>query len=509
MMNNKYQDSNLVVKNAIYLFLRLLFVLILAFYSTRITLQVLGDEKFGIYNIVGGTIAVFAIISMPIVNSLQRFFNVEFARGIINKNIIFNTSFKLIIIIVFFIAILYETIGLYFINFVIKYPVEEKLTVNIIFQILVVANLFQFLAVPYIALLYSKENMGIPATSEIIASIFRLLFLFVIPLIPVNVLIPYACILLFVYFIQFVFYCVYCYNKYDECNITKETDNGLQKNMLTFSIWNFIESIAGISITYISNIFINVFGGIIYNTAYGISKQLSSAVLQFSTNILKAADPQITSATATDNISYRNLLVMTTMKISFLGIAFICIAFQFDGLFMLDIWLDKVPEYAFKFCELSLIGSVFSSIILPFRTLILATGKIKRYFLCYGILSGTAMFAMFISLKIGMPVLTIMYIIVAYGFATFVLAIVNVVKLTNLRLLTILRDIGRTIIALVICVFVYYSLHQFLNNNIVSLFVNLTFSFISLAIVSYFIVLDEPEKNKIKDLIIEFKNSIK
>lgn len=504
-MSNKYQNPNLVIKNVIYLFVRLLFVLIMAFYTTRLTLQVLGDEKFGIYNIVGGIITVFAIISMPIVNSLQRFFNVEFSRGIIDQNVVFNTSFKLILMMMALIAVLYETIGLYFINEIIQYPVNEKATVNIIFQILVLANLFQFLTIPYVALLFSKENMGIPATCEIIASIMKLALLFVILFIPIDVLIPYSCILFLVYFLQFVFYCVYCYIKYDESHLHNNIDVSLQKSMLSFSGWNFIESVAGISITYISNIFINVFGGILYNTAYGISKQLSSAVLQFSTSVLKAADPQITSSTATDNTSYRNRLVMTTMKISFLGIAFICIAFQIDGMLMLDIWLDKVPDYVFEFCELSLVGAVFSSIILPFRTLILATGQIKKFFLWYGILSLLAMLIMFSTLKSGMPVITAMYIIVIYGFATFLLAIFTAVRLTNMHLSMIFRELGRALIALVLCAFVYIVCHSLLNNDLLGLFISILLSFTSLIISSYMLAFDESEKNKVKNIIRKIK----
>ena len=186
-MSYKYQNSNLVIKNGAFLFLRLLLVLFLGFFTTRLTLQVLGDEKFGIYNIVGGIIAIFAIISMPVRDSLQRFFNVEFTKEDIKPSVVFFTSVKIVKWMILIITILYESIGLYLINYVIKYPAEEQLAVNIIFQISVVSNIFGFAALPYLSLLFAKENMGVPAICEIVGAVLKILLLYLIPYIPVDI----------------------------------------------------------------------------------------------------------------------------------------------------------------------------------------------------------------------------------------------------------------------------------------------------------------------------------
>lgn len=315
-MSNKFQNPNLVVKNGVFLFLRFLLVLFLGFFTTRLTLQVLGDEKFGIYNIVGGIIAIFAIISMPVRDSLQRFFNVEFSQENRAPGTVFYTSVRIVRVMIIVITFLYETVGLYLINDVIKYPATETLAVNIIFQISVIANLFGFIALPYISLLYSRENMSIPAVCEIVGAIIRICLLYLIPFVPVNVLIPYSCIFLITNIGLYLFYLVYCRSNYSDCFANNGVDKELQKNMLGFSGWSFVEAVAGIAQTYVSNVFINVFGGVLYNTAYGISKQLQNAVVSFSSNVLKASDPQITSSTATNNSVYRDQLVITTSKIS-------------------------------------------------------------------------------------------------------------------------------------------------------------------------------------------------
>lgn len=507
-MRNSYQNPTLVVKNGIFLFLRQLLVLFLAFFTTRLTLHILGDEKYGIYNIVGGVIAVFAIISMPIRDSLQRFLNVEFVKGIINPNKVFCTSVRLVWFMIIMITLLYETVGLYLINFIIQYPEEENFTVNVIFQITVLSNILGFANLPYLSLLYAKENMRVLAVCEIILSIFRLVLLYIIPYINVNLLIPYACIFLLTNILQYAFYRLYCERHYNECIINGNFDVPLRKNMLKFSGWSFVEAVAGIALTYIPNLFINVFGGVLYNTAFGISKQLQNAVINCVSNVLKASDPQITSSTTIANDHYRNQLVMTTLKISFLGVAFVFISFCFDGFFMLDIWLDKVPNYALEFCGIMLLSIVFSSISLPLRTVILATGRIKGYFLTYGIVSGVSIIIMYALLKMGAPIITAMYLILFSSCVMFMVAILIVVHVSSIRLSLIIKSIARSILSLLIAALTYYIVHHFISDEVARLVFSILLSFCVLALTSYYIAFNSSEKEKINQIIYKLKSLI-
>ena len=500
-MSNKYQNSNLVIKNGIYLFLRLLFVLFLGFFTTRITLQVLGDEKFGIYNIVGGIIAVFAIVSMPIRDSLQRFFNVEFTNERIKPGIVFFTSERIVRWMILIIAILYETVGLFLINFVIKYPSEEHLVVNIIFQITVLSNIYGFASLPYLSLLFAKENMGVPAICEIVGAVLKIILIYLIPYIPVDVLIPYASIFLLIHWATYVFYRWYSKHKYVEGFLIKEENLDLRKSMLSFSGWSFIEAVAGIGLTYVSNIFINVFGGVLYNTAYGISKQLQNSVVSFSSNVMKAADPQITSSTTSANDHYRNQLVLTSSKISFLVVSFIYIVFHFDGAFLLDLWLDKVPNYSLAFCDLAILATVFTSISLPYRTLIMATGRVKNYFLSYGAISLVAMVIMFIGLKLGAPIISAMYIIMLSSVLMWIVAVFFSLKYTTLSFRSVFNDFFRQLFVVVCSAITYYFVSTLFNIGFVRLLVSILTSFIVLSSLSYIIALNEAENNKIKQLI--------
>lgn len=501
VMARKFQNPNLVVKNGAYLLFRMLLVLFLGFFITRLTLQVLGDEKYGIYNIVGGIIAVFAIISMPVRDSLQRFFNVELANEKYTPAVVFRTSSRIVSIMIIIITILYETVGLFLINHVINYPEQEQIAVNVIFQISAVANIFGFAQLPYLALLFSRENMSIPAICEIVSAIIKILLLYLIVYIPTNILIPYASIFLVINFSLFAFYRSFCRRKYSEYFDDKTINEVLQKDMLSFSGWSFVEAVAGIALTYVSNILINVFGGVLYNTAYGVSKQLQHAVISFSSNVLKAADPQISSSTATENDGYRNQLVMTTSKISFLGVAFVYIVFHFDGPYLLDLWLDKVPKYALEFCDLAILATVFTSISLPYRTLIMATGRIKGYFLTYGLVSAVAMIIMYVVMKTGGAIISAMYIILLSCIVMWVVAIIYTLKLTSIKLITIIRDFSLQVIAISISCFAYLIIKRFINSSFIGIFISILISFLVLCITTYFFVLNNSEKTKFQSLI--------
>jgi len=500
-MPNQFQNPNLVIKNGAFLLFRMLFVLFLGFFATRLTLQILGDEKFGIYNIVGGIIAVFAIISLPVRDSLQRFFNVELAKEEHDPTVVFNTSKKIVFLMVLVITLLYETVGLYLINNVIQYPEEEHFAVNVIFQLSVLTNIIGFAQLPYLSLLFSRENMSIPAFCEIGGAIVKIVFIYLIVYIPVDVLIPYASIFLIINSTIYCFYSKYCRKVYHECYKNKESDKGLRKEMLSFSGWSFVEAVAGISLTYISDLFINVFGGVLYNTAYGISKQLQNAIVSFTTNVVKASEPQITSGTTTGNYNYRDQLLMTTMKLSFLFTAYVYVFFYFDGEWLLKLWLGRIPLYVVKFCELMLFSIVFTSIASPFRTLILATGKIKGYFICYGIISLVSMLCMLILLKMGFPVITVMYLIMASYTLMFVAAIFFANRVASISFLLIMKNLLLSIITIVLAGIVYYATRLFFSGGLSSVLICACVSFVTLLILTYFVALNTTEKKKLKNVL--------
>lgn len=507
-MANKYQNPDRVIKNGAFLLFRMLFVLFLGFFATRLTLQTLGDEKFGIYNIVGGIVALFAIISIPVRDSLQRFFNVELAKDVLKPSVVFHTSIRIVWLMIGIITVLYETLGLYLVNNVINYPEQEHLAVNIVFQFAVLTNIFGFAQLPYIALLFSRENMGVPALCEIISAVIRIILLYLIVYVPVNILIPYSSIFLLINLWLYFFYKSYCRRRYQDYFQESSGDKSLRKEMLSFSGWSFVEAIAGVSLAYISDVFINIFGGVLYNAAYGISKQLQSAVISFTSNVVKAAEPQITSGDATQNYHYRDQLLMTTVKVSFLFIAFFYVFFRFDGEWLLTLWLGRIPQYVVEFCDLMLLSIVCSSIASPFRTLIMATGKVKWYFLTYGVVSLCATLAMFFTLKFGAPVITVMYIIFLCYAVMLIVAIGNAYKYAHISIKETLFNLFTSVLSILVAGLIYFSVRRLLPSGVIGIMLSLCISFISLLVCSYLIAFNHVERSKVKKAFIFIRNRV-
>lgn len=496
-MREDIKNPKLIIKNGAFLFLRLLLVMAMAFYTTRLTLQLLGEEDYGINNIIGGVISMFAIISMPITGALQRFFNVEFTKQEIPSRVVFNTSLRIIFWLSIGMTILYETIGLYLVNFVLHYPSERTFAVNVIFQFTIFTAVCNFFSLTYSSLLIAKENMGIPATVEILMAVLKLVFLFIIPYASIDVLIAYSAAILLVGVFQIVFYMVYCGKKYEESRLTRIRDKGLQKDILQFSGWSTVNAVAGISLTYLSNIFINIFGGLLFNTAYGISQQLSNAVVSFSTNVLKAVDPQITSNTVAEQNSYRDHIVLSTIKLCYLGVGFVYVLFLFYGDYLLGLWLKDVPDHVYDFCRVSLFNILITSIVLPLRTIILATGEIKHFYLNYLYMAIVANILMFALLKMGFPIITVMYLILAAGIGYFINAMIIVDRMTSLKVKHVLTVVARATVALVGCGLVAYGMSKMPVTGFIRFTSGALLSFMITGFVAYLVALDTTEKSYI------------
>ena len=503
-MDNGQRNPKLILKNSTYLFLRLGVSLFIAFYTTRLTLQVLGDVDYGINSIVGGIIAMFAVISLPIVNSLQRFFNVEFSKKDIDPNIVFNTALRIILLLTVVMLLLYETIGLFFILNVIDYPVDRKSAVIAIFHIGALSSAISFLIIPFTALLFSKENMGVPATIGIIDSVLKFLLLIAIPYVPLDSLVLFSIIQLFLFIGELIFYWSYCKHLYPYIFFVKKYDLVLGKKMLSFSGWNIIESAATISITYISNIFVNVFGGVLYNTAYGLAKQLNSALMAFTMNVLKAVEPQITTATVAQDDKYRNQLLLTTIKTTMIGMGFIFLVFNFYGSFLLELWLKHVPDYSLWFCELFLLSSIFTSVFLPLLSLILAIGNVRNFFIAYGTVSLVLLFLMFLLLRNGLPVEWIMIMQCVNALAILLLSISTVSKESSLKTKTIIFVFFRCLMVLIITAMPFELIIHFGKFEIfLSLLLSCLTSIPVLLFSMYVILLNKIEKEAIHNYILE------
>lgn len=504
-MENNIKNPKLILKNGIYLLTRYILVMFIAFYTTRLALHVLGEVDYGINNIVGGLISMFAIVSMPITGTLQRFFNVEFAKNEIEGDVVFNTSVRIILILILVMLVLYESVGLYLVNDVLNYPDERKIAVNVIFQLTAVMTLFSFANIPFTALLYAKERMGVPAAAEFGFSLYKLGYLLILPFIDADSLILYSFFLMLGICTQFLFYFIYCKHHFQEAVFHRRYHKGLGNDILKFSGWNSIEAFAGLSITYLSNIIINIFGGVLYNTAYGLAQSLNSAVLSFTTSIVKAVEPQITSSTVLNDDLYRNQLLLSTVKFSLIGVGFIFIFFIFDGYNFLRLWLGKVPEHTYSFCLIMLGAALFSSMILPIRSAILATGRIQKYFSFYGVISIGSIAFMYLLLHFGVKIEYAVLMIALCQFLAFNLAVMTFCHISSFSYNLVLKTIILALYSLFITFLSYGVIRHNLSDGFLWSLVAIISSAIVLLISVYAFSCTVEEKRAIKLIISKIK----
>ena len=380
-MSSSVENNKRIAKNTAMLYIRMLLIMAVTLYTSRVVLEVLGVEDFGIYNVVGTVVVAFSFISGPLGTATQRFLNYELGKNdIFRLNKVFSLSiiiYALLAVILFFVV---EVIGLWFIASEMQYPIERLAAVRLVFHFSVFTFIVNLFRTCFESLIIAHEKMSFFAYLSIVDVILILLNAMSLVYFTVDKLELFA-INQFVISLL-ILYCAIFYvkNKMIHVHILRIWDSRLFKELLGFSGWSLFGSVASMSANQGLNILLNTFYGVTINAAMGIANQVSSAVNQFVLNFQTAFRPQIVKSYASGDIDYLRNLIFRTGKFSFfLLFAIVCpLIFNMD--FVLHLWLgDSVPQYASEFCSLMLIYSLLETLSAPLWMTVQATGKIRMY----------------------------------------------------------------------------------------------------------------------------------
>lgn len=384
-MSIQVGTSKRIAQNTLLLYTRMLFLMVISLYTSRVVLRTLGIEDFGIYNVVGGVVGMFAIISGSLSASVTRFLNYEMGKGVTSKlNHIFCSSVTIQLILSMIILIVAETIGLWFLNNKMIIPVERLVAANWVYQLSILTFVINLISVPYNALIIAHERMSVFAYIGIFEGISKLLIAFVISISPIDHLISYSVLMCCVAIAVRSVYGKYCSSHFEECKFKLAFDDKQLKEMFSFAGWNFIGAIAGVLRDQGGNIILNVFCGPVINAARGISLQVNNAVTGFVTNFTMALNPQITQSYSAGNREYMQVLIYQGAKLAYYVIFLLSLPIIINTPFILREWLVNYPDYTVSFVRLTLILSMWESIASPMSTGLLATGEIKWYQICVG-----------------------------------------------------------------------------------------------------------------------------
>lgn len=405
-VSSQSENTKRIAKNTLMLYVRMGFSMLVSLYTSRVVLNTLGVEDYGIYNVVGGFVGMFSLISSSLSASTSRFLTFELGKGDIDKlKRVFSTSLSIHVVLIVIVFVALETVGSWFLNSRMTIPTDRLAAANWVFQASVLAFLLGLFSVPYNASIVSHERMTVFAYVGIIDVCLRLSIVLFIAHSPwrFDRLIVYALLLVMIGVLLQCFYFIYCGRNFQECRLRFTFDKAYWKEMSSFAGWNFIGCTAGLLKDQGVNVLLNLFIGPVVNAARGIALAVNAAVVGFAGNFMAALSPQITKSYASGNRDYTLMLVERGSRFSFYIISFFALPILFETDFVLTLWLKQYPEHTVNFVRLILLLSLSDVLSNTLITLQNATGHIRNYQIAVGGMLMMNFPLSYVCLKIGFP----------------------------------------------------------------------------------------------------------
>lgn len=375
----KSSNNKLIAKNTLLLYFRMLLVLIVQLYTSRIVLQALGVDDYGIYNVVGGIVSIIAFLNTAMSASTQRYITYYLGVDSGKVSIVFSNCFFVHLIIAGFVLIFAETIGLWFLDNKLVIPETRVNAAFWVYQFSVVSTIVSILSVPYNATIIAHEKMSAFAYISIFEVICKLVTAFVIISISYDRLIIYALLILLSQLLTRQMYVWYCNKQFSNIKLQLIVDKTLLKELFSFVGWNVFGGLSNVMYTQGINVLLNIFFGPVVNAARGVAVQVQSVVLQFTQNFQTAINPQITKNYAANNLCHMHNLIYNSSRYTFFIMLVMILPVFLEIKVLLGLWLGDVIEWSVVFSRLMLLIVFFDSLANPLMTAAAATGKVKKY----------------------------------------------------------------------------------------------------------------------------------
>lgn len=403
-MSNKTTSNKRIAKNTLMLYARMLFLMAINLYASRVVLSTLGVTDYGIYNAVGGFVAMFHIINGAMSTATQRFLSFEIGTGDNCKiTKIFSTAIVIHVLLALLILLVAETLGVWFLNEKMVFPNDRYVAANLVFQLSIFTLMINVVSVPYNAALIAYEKMSAFAYISIVDGILKLLIVYLIMIIGGDKLVLYALLISMVAIGVRFTYGIYVNRHLPLCRNNWRMDKSVQKEIMSFVSWNLIGSTAGIVQQQGLSVLLNVFFGATVNAARGVSLQVMHAVAGFVSNFNLAMNPQIIKSYANGQKEEMFDLAIRGSKFSFMLMLILSAPIIIETPYILSLWLVKVPEHSAIFVRIVLLIALVDSMKHTMVASVHASGKVKIYQLTNGIFSLMTIPLAYVILQIGYP----------------------------------------------------------------------------------------------------------
>lgn len=505
MINSPSENNKRIVKNTILLYIRMFLTMLISLYTSRVVLNALGVEDFGIYNVVGSLVIMFNFLNSSMSIAVQRYLSFEIGRENWSRlNHIFSLSLIIHIILAILIVVVTGSIGYWLINTQLNIP-RERLSASVwVFVFSILGCCANIIRIPYNAIIIAREKMNMYAYISILEVILNLGVAYLLIVIAADKLRLYAILVCIVNCIITWYYQIYCKMKFSESHYTPYWNKDLFRELMSFAGWSTMGELAWAATIQGGNLLLNVFFGPVVNAARGISYQMTGAINRFVASFQTAVNPQLIKYYSVNDKERMFFLLFRSTSFSFYLLLFFALPLIIETEEILKIWLNNVPEYTVLFCRLAVMNSLIDVLSNLLATAAKAYGRIRSYQMCVSLLLFMNLPLSYLTLKIGMAPQAVFYI---YGVIAFFLLIIRVYllhRMIHLPVVAFLRDISYVIPVTLIAVILPIIFHFEMSAGGMRLLVVTMISTLSVAISVFLVGLKMGEREIIKDKILHY-----
>lgn len=480
------------------MYFRMALVTVVGLYTSRVILATLGVDDYGIYNVAGSVVALFGFITGALGQSSSRYITVELGRvknsDINNLINCFRTTRTIHIILSIIILFVCETVGLW-ILYHSSIPSERMNAAFWVFQISVITATINVVQIPFTALIIAHERMGIYAYISVFEAVAKLLICYLLIMSPIDKLVYYALLLLFIQIVIFFAYRMYCRMKFKECVLTYGFERSFFKPIMSFSFWNLFGSLSYSALTQGSTIIVNIFFGPAIVSARVIANQVKQHVINFVNSFRTAINPQILKRNAAGEIGSYKQLLMWSANISFYMMLAFVLPLIFTTDFILDIWLEEVPKYASSFLRIALIEMLFYVYDVTFYQVFQAEGRLKENAIICPVMDFVGLALVYSLFMLGCDVLAIAWMMLILTILQgMIVKPWLAVKLFGFQWKDFFKVFINNFFVLGAAIVIPLFCFLFLPQNLISSLILITVSVLSVLISSFFIGMRKDER---------------
>ncbi len=434
-MNSTSANNSRIAKNTLFLYFRMILLMAVSLYTSRVVLSTLGVDDYGVYNVVGGFVAIFAFLNGAMSGCTQRFITIALGKGNQDElKKVFSTCLITHGMIALIVLLLAETVGLWFVMNKLVIPPDRFSAAIVVYQCSIVSTIVMIMSFPYNADIIAHEKMSAFAYISIYDAFAHLGIVFILRFIDVDKLALYGILLLFVKISVILVYRVYCKRHFIESRFKWLFNKSLFKEMISFTGWNLFGGFAGTLMGQGINVLLNIFFGPAVNAARGVAVQVQSAVNMFATSFQTAINPQIMKTYAAGDLKSMHSLLFRSAKFTFMLLLCIMLPLMLEIDYVLNIWLEKVPDYAGVFICLMLCISIVEAVSNPFMTSAAATGNVRVYQSVVGSILLAIVPVAYIVLKLGGNPYSVFIVHLLIALIAFMVRTIIVCKLIDLSI---------------------------------------------------------------------------